>query len=264
MNPKCTEWIEPTGFAHPRVRAVFTTRDAGVSQAPYSTMNVGLHVGDAPEAVLRNRARLAVHLQARAVFMRQVHGIRVVALGKSVHAEPSLQDLEQADASFTVEPGVACVVQVADCLPVLLADRAGRFVAAVHAGWRGLAGGVIEATLEAACRASGSNAAEVQAWLGPCIGPVAFEVGREVLDAFGAEPSTSDPACFVPSPRPDGSMRWRADLPRLATLRLQRAGVTPMHTRVHGGCTVSEPARYFSYRRDATTGRHAAAICLSP
>jgi YfiH family protein len=161
--------------------------------------------------------------------------------------------LPEADAAWTDEPGVACVVQVADCLPVLLAHPAGRGVAAAHAGWRGLAAGVLDATVQALCEGTGAEPVDLLAWLGPCIGPQAFEVGADVRDAFAA-----DAAMLRYTPRADGDPRWHADLAGLARSRLQRLGLQ----RVHGGrwCTVSEPSRFFSYRRDGVTGRLAAAV----
>lgn len=227
------------------VGALMSTRAGGVSAAPYDSLNLGSAVGDDPEAVAENRRRFAAVTGAEAVWMMQVHGCRVIRLGHD-------GDLT-ADAAWTDEPGRACVVQVADCLPVLLARRDGRAVGAAHAGWRGLAGGVLEATVAALCDGSGCAPADLVAWLGPCIGPREFEVGADVLAAFPEGASH-----FVSRPRPDGSPRWRADLPALARGRLQAAGVAA----VAGGtwCTVEDRSRFFSYRRDGVTGRLAAAV----
>jgi YfiH family protein len=172
---------------------------------------------------------------------------------------PGIADGAEADASLCLLSGLACEVQVADCLPVLLADRQGRGVAAAHAGWRGLAGGVIEATLQRLCRALGSSVAEVEIWLGPCIGPQAFEVGADVLAGFGVLAGAPGPR-FRPL-RPD---KWLADLPGLARDRL--AGLGVRHVAGNDGslawCTFSQPSRFFSYRREGVTGRMAACIGL--
>jgi hypothetical protein len=167
---------------------------------------------------------------------------------------------EPADAAWTTEPGLACVVGAADCLPVLLAARDGSVVAAAHAGWRGLAAGVLEATLAALHEGAGVRADQVLAWLGPCIGPEHFEVGADVLEAFGAHPQRVDGAAvaaFRFTPRPDGAPRWHADLARLAAARLTRAGVEFSGC---GLCTYADRSRFFSFRRDGRTGRMAAAI----
>ncbi len=177
------------------------------------------------------------------VLLRQVHGVRVVRIGRAdIGAAP-----HEADASITTEPGIGCVVQSADCLPVLLAAPGG--VGAAHAGWRGLAGGVVEATVDALCSATRCRPDQLRAWLGACIGPRAFEVGADVLEAFGADPPTADPARFAPH----GPDKWIGNLPQLARDRLARAGVP----HVSGGlwCTVSEPSRFVSFRRDRATGR---------
>lgn len=227
------------------VGALMSTRAGGVSAAPYDSLNLGVAVGDDPAAVAENRRRFAAAIGAEPVWLRQVHGTRVVRLGHD-------DDLV-ADAAWTDEPGRACVVQVADCLPVLLARLDGGAVGAAHAGWRGLAGGVIEATIGALCEGSGCTPADLVAWLGPCIGPREFEVGADVLAAF-----PQGAAHFVSRPRADGTPRWRADLAALARDRLAAAGVGT----VAGGdwCTVEDRSRFFSYRRDGVTGRLAAAV----
>jgi polyphenol oxidase len=258
-------WLRPEGLG-PGVGALMSTRAGGCSVAPWGRLNLGTAVGDDPEAVAHNRVVFAAALGAPPVFLRQVHGTRVVHLGLQ-HADPAAP-IEEADACVTVVPGVACTVQVADCLPVLLAAPGGRGVAAAHAGWRGLAAGVLEATLHELCAVAHCTAAEVRAWLGPCIGPQHFEVGSEVREAMLAAvneasraggPDTSRAlvgACFAP--HPSGSGKWLADLAGLARLRLAAAGVG----QVSGGawCTHSDASRFFSFRRDGVTGRMAAAI----
>ena len=229
-----------------------STRAGGVSSGAYESLNLGVAVGDLPEAVAENRRRFAAACAgAEPAWLRQVHGARVVCLGDGEDA----RDDTPADAAWTMTPGRACVVQVADCLPVLLASADGRAVAAAHAGWRGLAGGVVEAALRALSEGSGCAPADVFAWLGPCIGPRSFEVGADVLAAFPGREGR-----FVSRPRPDGAPRWLADLPGLARDRLRAAGVR----HVGGGtwCTVEDRSRFFSYRRDGVTGRLAAAVWL--
>lgn len=264
-------WLRPDWPAPPGVRALFTSRGAGpgdgASAPPFDYLNLGDHVGDDPAAVAANRARLAAALGARPVFLQQVHGHAVLPL------VPGVADGVRADAAVTAARGLACTVLVADCLPVLLADPAGRAVAAAHAGWRGLAGGVLECTLEAfrarssaepARTAIENEASDCLAWLGPCIGPQAFEVGAEVRAAFvGGDAGAA--ACFAAQP----GGKYLADLPALARRRLAAAGVT----RVYGNdgsadwCTVQQAARYHSYRRDQQrrggSGRMAACIWLA-
>ena len=241
------DWPAPAG-----VRAACSTREGGVSPAPYDSLNLGDHVGDDPLQVEENRRRFAAALQAKPVFLEQVHGRGVVRL------DASTPHGTQADAAWTTERGIACTMMVADCLPVLLADRAGRVVGAAHCGWRGLAGGV----LEALClqMAELAPASELVAWLGPCIGPDTFEVGDEVRASFTA----SDPGAAALF-RPHASAgKLLADLPGLVRRRLQAIGVT----RISGNdgsrpwCTVSNPSRFFSHRRDRVSGRFAAAAWL--
>ncbi len=241
MNP---DWIVPDWPAPARVRALATTRAGGVSAPPYDGFNLATHVGDEPAAVIENRRRLRSALPAEPLWLTQVHGTRVVS------AEASGSGSE-ADACVARSPGRVCAVQSADCLPVLFADLAGTAVAAAHAGWRGLAAGVLERTAAAMAVAP----KELIAWLGPAIGPAAFEVGAEVREIFCAD----DPAAagaFAANERG----RWQCDLAALARLRLARAGVT----RVFGGgwCTYSDPLRFYSYRRDGVTGRMASLIWL--
>ncbi len=217
-------------------------------------MNLGAGVGDAPHSVAANRALFAAACGAAPVYLRQLHGTCVVQVG-SADAAPAAP-MHDADASVTTEPGVACTVLVADCLPVLFAAPAGRAVAAAHAGWRGLAAGVLEATVAALCTAARCEPAELQAWLGACIGPDAFEVGVDVVQAFGVDAGAAAPFGF----RPIRPGKWLADLPALARARLEAAGVR----QVGGGewCTVADASRFFSFRRDGSTGRMAAAVWI--
>lgn len=258
-----TDWIIPDWPAPANVRAVFTTRAGGVSVGPQATFNLGFKADDDPQAVTTNRALLAARMGVPSAWIAQVHGPRVV---DAVQAREALDagDPLQADASVTDAEGLASTVMVADCLPVLLCDAQGRAVAAAHAGWRGLCAGVIEASVQALrARLPGDDATSVQvmAWLGPCIGPTAFEVGPEVREAFlaaaTADEQAATDAAFVPHGDPAVG-KSLADLCALARLRLARVGVS----QVYGGqwCTVSDPARFYSYRRDRTTGRLAALV----
>ncbi|MBI2768411.1 MAG: peptidoglycan editing factor PgeF [Burkholderiales bacterium] len=255
------DWLIPDWPALANVRAVCTTRAGGESMPPYDSLNLGDHVGDSPQAVERNREVMRRAVAARPVFLEQVHGSRVVTL------DTETADGTQADGCVTTQRGVACTIMVADCLPVLLADMQGRVVAAAHAGWRGLAGvggqGILESVSEAiraAARAQHAQGAiELVAWLGPCIGPEAFEVGPEVKAAF----ELHDPQA-APLFRPHGAGKWLADLQGLARRRLAALGITAVHGN-HGGaawCTVSNPSRFFSHRRDRVSGRLAACVWL--
>jgi YfiH family protein len=255
------DWIVPDWPAPARVRAVFTTRAGGVSAAPYDALNLGDHVGDALADVQANRARLAEKLAAQPVFLQQVHG-RVVAHLAGLTTEPLV-----ADASLTTQPGIACTAMVADCLPVLFTDTQGTVVAAAHAGWRGLLGvdgtGVLESTFKEISALAhiplAQAATEIIAWLGPCIGPTAFEVGPEVPAAFIAR--QPEAAAFFVRHGPD---KWLADLPGLARLRLQALGLSGIYGNDGSPdwCTVSNPSRFFSYRRNGVCGRMAACIWL--
>jgi len=251
------DWLAPDGFGT-RVGALMTTRAGGCSEGRYASMNVGSAVGDVLDAVRANRARLASTIGAAPVFLRQVHGVRVVRVGAADAADGAA--VHDADACVCTEVGIACVVQAADCLPVLLAAPDGRAVAAAHAGWRGLAGGVVEAAVGAVCDAAGCAPGALRAWLGACIGPRAFEVGADVLQAFGVNAAAQDRSAVGFVPCADG--KWLADLPGLARDRLAAVGVE----RIDGGswCTVEEPSRFFSFRRDGVTGRMAAAIWIEP
>ncbi len=213
-------------------------------------LNLGLHVGDDPLAVEKNRRLLRAQVPAEPAWLSQVHGTRVIDLS----ATPDLKEPPAADASIARQPNQVCTIMSADCLPVLLADVRGTQVGAAHAGWRGLAQGVIEQTVSA-MRASGAD--QITAWLGPAIGPQAFEVGSEVRKAF-AHLGAQAAAAFVPVP--GKADKFFADLPALARIALYRAGVT----EVHGGmdCTVSDPTKFYSFRRDQITGRMASLIWI--
>lgn len=240
-------FIVPDWPAPANVRACVTTRAGGVSLPPYDSFNLGSHVGDAPAAVAENRARLRAQLPEAPVWLEQVHGIEIADID-AAHGVP------RADAAVARRAGAVCAVLTADCLPVLLCDDAGTVVAAAHAGWRGLAGGVLEATVARMA----VPPARIVAWLGPAIGPAAFEVGGEVRAAFVA----SDPAsaaAFVAAP---DAGKWFADLYALARLRLARCGVVSVYGG--GACTHADGARFYSYRRDSVTGRFASLVWRLP
>lgn len=255
------DWLRPQWPAPAHVHALCSTRAGGLSLAPYGSLNLGDHVGDDPRAVAGNRAILQQAMAAQPVFLSQVHGAHTVRLsGQTAHGT-------QADGCVTDQAGVACTVMVADCLALLLTNEQGSWVAAAHAGWRGLAGqggqGVIEAVV-AGVRAVGRELAatetsRIMAWLGPCIGPEAFEVGDEVRSAFMAH----DPGAGLMF-RPQAGGKWLADLQGLARQRLAALGVRQIYGNdgSRPWCTVSNPSRFFSYRRDGVSGRMAACIWL--
>ena len=277
------DWLTPDWPAPAGVKAVFTTRAGGSSKLPWDSMNLGDHVGDAPDHVDANRAMLQKTITSRPVFLKQVHGTGVE------HLSLATRDGTVADACVTNQRGVACTIMVADCLPVLLTNADGTAVAAAHAGWRGLAGvdangksaekGILEAVfsafqvsdrpLDQSIRAQA--APEMIAWLGPCIGPMAFEVGAEVKAAF----ETGQP-CAGQYFKATAEGKYLADLAGLARSRLQALGVSQIYGNDSTApwCTVGNPSRFFSHRRDAgtvasggngfkTTGRMAACIWLS-
>lgn len=232
------DWPAPAG-----VRACVTTRAGGVSVAPFDSFNLGDHVGDDPVDVAHNRHRLTHIFDVQPAWLSQVHGVVVAP------ATPG--QIAEADASWTATPGIACTVMTADCLPALFCDRAGTRVAAAHAGWRGLAAGV----LEAAAQSLNVEPQDILVWLGPAIGPKAFEVGGEVREVFIKDlPDAA--AAFV---RSINEGRYMADIYELARLRLARCGITA----VYGGgfCTVTDP-RFFSYRRSPRTGRFASLVWI--
>ena len=241
--------IRPEWPAPSRVQAVATTRIGGVSSGPYASLNLGDHVGDEPAAVRRNREllRAELALPSEPFWLQQVHGTTVVEAAGS-------GDRVTADASWTSTMGVVCAVLTADCLPVLFCNREGTHVAAAHAGWRGLAAGVLEATI-AALEVEGAPPDSLLAWLGPAIGAASYEVGADVRDAF----LRADPAAesAFRSSRPG---HWWLDLYATARQRLHRAGVMTVTGGDH--CTLAEPDRFFSHRRDGVTGRQATLIWL--
>lgn len=241
-----SDWIVPDWPAPPRVHAFVTTRTGGVSDGAYASMNLGLSSGDAPERVARNREIVAELLPESPRWLAQVHGVDVADLDA-----PSSSDRPRADAAATGTPGRVCTVLTADCMPLLLADAKGRRVAIAHAGWRGLAAGVIENAV-ASLRTEESN---VLAWMGPAIGPEAFEVGPEVREAFIATDARAQDAFRLHTPG-----KYLADLYVLARQRLEALGVR----HVHGGgfCTYSDTGRFFSYRREKQSGRMGAFIWI--
>ena len=262
------DWITPDWPLPPDVRAICTTRSGGGSAAPFDSLNLGDHVGDAPAAVAANRSQFAQSIGAKPVFLHQVHGTDVVVL------DPATPHGARADACVTDQPGLACTIMVADCLPVLLCSADGAVVAAAHAGWRGLAGrldasggsmGVLESVFESFSRkvrvtpslfATKNIADEVSVWLGPCIGPQVFEVGPEVREAFCAAQHFTALAAG----------KFLASLPGLARQRLASLGLRQIYGNdgSDAWCTVSNPSRFFSHRRNSArlggSGRFAAAI----
>jgi YfiH family protein len=255
--------LVPVWDAPANVAALSTTRRGGTSLAPYDDgsgsgalgLNLGVHVGDSLEAVAANRALLRSQLPGEPGWLTQVHGSDVVDAREAAQAAAS-GDMLKADACVSTEPGIVCVIQTADCLPVLFCDRAGRVVGAAHAGWRGLANGVLENTV-ARMRDAGAGAGEILAWLGPAIGPSRFEVGEDVFRAF-VEHDGACASAFMP--RAGAPSKYLADIYALAKRRLAGAGVD----RVWGGnrCTVAERDHFYSYRRDGVTGRMASLIWL--
>lgn len=241
------ELIEPDWPRHPRVRAAVTTRAGGISRGPYASLNLAMHVGDDPRHVAANRERVraALALPAEPAWLDQVHGTEVLRVGEGYVGA-------RADASWTDQAATPLAILTADCLPVLLADDAGRCVAAAHAGWRGLAAGVLERTVQQLPAAPSA----LSAWLGPAIGPDAFEVGPEVREAFVQVDDTARDA-FTPGL----GDRLLCDLYCLARQRLRRAGVS----RVYGGghCTHAERDRFYSFRRDGVCGRMATLVWLA-
>ena len=245
MRPIIPDWPAPD-----RVRAASTTRAGGNSAGAWATLNLASHVADERAAVARNRARLrdALELPREPQWLSQRHGARVVDAGAQAIGAA-------ADGSVARERGVVCAVLAADCMPVLLCDRGATVVAALHAGWRGIAAGIVEAGV----RATGARPGELLAWLGPAIGSERYEVGLDVRDAILAgDPGAS--GAFFRAVRTGRTDRWQADLDRIVRRRLARCGVTS----VHGGswCTASDPGRFFSHRRDGMTGRMATLIWL--
>jgi polyphenol oxidase len=240
------EWITPQWPAPARVRAFVTTRPGGVSEGEYASLNLGTRSGDDPRNVASNRLVVRGHLPSMPRWMAQVHGTAVCDLDKIGDL-----DVASADAAMTGNVGTVAAVLTADCMPLLLCDRAGTRVGVAHAGWRGMSAGVIEN----AVAALGVEPREVVAWMGPTIGPGAFEVGPEVREAFVAADPQAQRAF-----EPCAAGKFMADLYALARQRLARAGVPD----VHGGgfCTYREPQRFFSYRRVPASGRMGAFIWM--
>jgi len=239
-----SDLIIPDWPAPSNVHAIQTSRQGGFSDAPFKSLNLAAHVQDHPITVAKNRQLLNQFVPSEPVWLNQVHGINVIDAGLSA----CIQD---ADASFTTQANVVCVTMTADCLPVLLCDKQGTTVAAIHAGWRSLCDGVIERTV----RAMGVEAKDLLAWLGPAIGPDAFEVGSEVRQAF-IEKDANATQAFQPH-----NDKWLANLYLIATQRLNNVGVKAIYGG--GDCTYSSPERYFSFRRDGITGRMATMIWLA-
>lgn len=236
------DWIVPRWPAPAHVRALVTTRAGGVSRMPYASMNLGLRTDDDPEAVAENHRRLNQLLPQTPRWLKQVHGHCVVDAD-------TLDNPVEADASVSRQIGTVCAIMIADCLPILLTDRAGSCIGAAHAGWRGLASGVVANTVAR----MPAPPSDLLAWIGPGIGPDAFEVGDDVLEAFCATAPERKSAF-----RPHKTGKWLCDLPALARDALRRAGVA----HIHGGdlCTYADAQRFYSYRRDRQTGRMAALI----
>lgn len=242
------KFIAPNWPAPANVKALQTTRIGGVSKAPYASLNLGAHVNDDAIAVAQNRQLLRSYLPSEPVWVNQVHGVEVIDAAQS-------SCLQNADASFTTKLNVVCVTMTADCLPVLLCDKAGTVVAAVHAGWRGLCDGAIEAAINK----MPARPSDILAWLGPAIGPSAFEVGDDVRQQFIQQDSAA-----VQAFKAHGD-KWLCNMYLIAKQRLNKLGVT----EVYGGginedfCTYTDAARFFSFRRDNVTGRMASLIWLS-
>ncbi|AVQ00160.1 peptidoglycan editing factor PgeF [Ahniella affigens] len=243
-------WLPASWPAPSNIHAGISLRTfAGVSVGPYASANMGLHVGDEPAAVLLNRERLAAALQlpSAPIWLRQVHGTAVVRI-EATHA---VSEAPEADAAITPTAGVVLAIQTADCLPILLCDRSGQTLGAVHAGWRGVALGAIEACVHA----MGADPQDLLAWIGPGIGPDAFEVGADVRDAMlAASPNeiiAAHRAAF--RPRAEHPGKWWCDLPQLAALRLRALGLSSIH--IEPACTVTDSDRFYSHRRDRVTGR---------
>lgn len=239
-------FIAPDWPAPENIKALVTTRQGGTSLSPFDSFNLGLHVGDIPEHVMRNRQQLQQRLATTHApqWLQQIHGCSVIE-SKADGSVP------EADACFTSAVGLPCSVMTADCLPVLFCTAAGDRVAAAHAGWRGLADGVLEATVSKLQ----VPAHELLVWLGPAIGPQQFEVGDDVRDAFLSFSAECDGAFVAHSNKPN---HWFADLYMLARIRLQAKSIG----QIYGGdfCTFSDQKRFFSYRRDGVTGRMASLI----
>ena len=247
------EWLRPDWDAPPHVRAFVTTRAGGVSQGEYASMNLGSRSGDDANHVARNRAILAGHLPSTPRWMVQVHGTDVADLDRLDQSQAAT-----ADAAIASHPGRVGGVLTADCMPLFLTDRKGSRVGVAHAGWRGMAGGVIENTVAA----FGTAPQDLIAWMGPAIGPQAFEVGPEVREAFMKDDAGAGQAFREKASPPGGPQKYLADLYALARRRLARAGVR--HVGGGGFCTFTDRERFFSYRREQKSGRMGAFIWIEP
>lgn len=253
-NAGALTFVIPNWDAPANVRAAATTRIGGQSAAPFTGLNLGSHVGDDARSVAANREQLksALGLPAEPAWLNQVHGTDVIELAAS--AEPPSNTpgtIPTADGAWTQAPSQVCAILTADCLPVLLCNRGGTVVAGVHAGWRGLAAGVLEACVTALP----SDPQDLLAWVGPAISAAHYQVDRTVYDAFASDVQACPEALL-----PDGDGHWRADLPRLAAHRLHQAGVRTV--TVSGECTAGDLGRYYSYRAEGQTGRFATLIWL--
>jgi YfiH family protein len=243
MSEFVADWLIPDWPAPAAIKACVTTRAGGVSEAPFDSFNLGDHVDDAPVAVAHNRSTLTSRLQVQPAWLKQVHGVNVV--------QATSGEVMEADASWSKTVGVACTIMTADCLPALFCNKQGTQVAAAHAGWRGLAAGVLEAAVDSFADAP----SDILVWLGPAIGPQAFEVGAEVREAFVAtHPETAE--AFVPGAQ---AGKFMADIYQLARLRLAAHGVTAVYG---GGLSTYDDERFFSYRRGARTGRFASLVWI--
>lgn len=256
------DFIIPNWPAPKNVHALQTNRYKGHSHAPYDSLNFGLHVKDNPIHVAQNRQLLSQFLPSEPVWLNQTHSIKVVdAAETNCAADSGYADcVPSADASFTNRKNVVCVTMTADCLPVLLCDEAGTVVSAVHAGWRGLCDGVLEASIHAVCRAANIESNQLMAWFGPAIGPNAFKVGAEVRAQFIGKYAQAELA-FKKHDENQEQDRWLCDIYQIATQRLNNLGVT----QIYGGnlCTYTDKESFFSYRRDGDTGRMATLVWLA-
>lgn len=243
-----SDFIIPNWPAPKNVHALQTNRNKGYSHALFDSFNLGDHVNDNPIHVAQNRQLLSQYLPSEPVWLHQVHGIHVVDAAQT-------SCVPDADASYTTRSNVVCVTMTADCLPVLLCDSAGTVVSAVHAGWRGLCDGALEASIHQVCRMANTQSNQLMAWFGPAIGPNAFEVGSDVREQFIAVDKKAETAF-----KPHGD-KWLCDLYKIATQRLNNLGVT----QIYGGgrCTFTEKENFFSFRRDGETGRMATLIWLA-
>jgi polyphenol oxidase len=245
------EFLHPEWPVPPQVKTAVTTREGGISQQPYQSLNLGDHVGDDPKCVLANRALLSKFLPNEPIWLNQVHGVKV--------STPDAR-LQQVDAIVTNKPNEVLAIMTADCLPVLFTSESGDVIGAAHAGWRGLCNGILENTVKEMQLLSGASSAKnMLAWLGPAIGPKAFEVGTDVLEAYQNAKIPFPDQSFVAISNKPG--KYLANLYLLARSRLESVG---LH-QIYGGnyCTVSQAEQFFSYRRDGVTGRFASLIWVS-